>query len=208
MDHEHSETERVRRLWDRFAGKYDRTIGVAENFFFRGGRAWACGQASGKVLEVAAGTGLNLQHYPPGTDLTAIDISENMLGFTREKAGRLGLTAAIRQGDAQNLAFPDQSFDTVVLTLSLCNIPDDRRAASEIHRVLRPGGRLILLEHVRSPCLPVRLVQRLINPLSVRLQGDHQTRDPMDYLESVGFEVEHLERRRLGIAERVIARRR
>lgn len=81
MDHEHSETERVRRLWDRFAGKYDRTIGVAENFFFRGGRAWACGQASGKVLEVAAGTGLNLQHYPPGTDLTAIDISEKMLGF-------------------------------------------------------------------------------------------------------------------------------
>jgi ubiquinone/menaquinone biosynthesis C-methylase UbiE len=72
-------------------------------------------------------------------------------------------------GDAQALEFPDASFDTVVITLALCTIPDDRAAVREARRVLRAGGRLILLEHVRSPVTPVRAVQRLLDPVMVRL---------------------------------------
>jgi SAM-dependent methyltransferase len=86
-------------------------------------------------------------------------------------------------------------------------IPDDRRAVSEAHRVLRPGGRLLLMEHVRSPSWPVRAVQRLINPLTVRFEGDHLLRDPLDYLGSEGFDVERAERSKWGIVERIVARR-
>ena len=113
----------------------------------------------------------------------------------------------MRVGDAESLDFPDESFDTVVCTYGLCTIPDDRAAAGEALRVLRPGGRLVLLEHVRSPSAPVRAVQRLLDPLSVRFGADHLVREPLDYLEAVGFEVESVQRLKWGIVERVIAHR-
>jgi SAM-dependent methyltransferase len=74
-------------------------------------------------------------------------------------------------------------------TFGLCTIPDDRGAVGEAHRVLRPGGRLVLLEHVRSPALAVRSVQRVLDPLSVRFAADHLVRDPLDYLGNVGFDI-------------------
>jgi ubiquinone/menaquinone biosynthesis C-methylase UbiE len=110
-------------------------------------------------------------------------------------------------GDAQALDFPGGSFDTVVCTLSLCTIPDDRAAVAEVRRVLRPGGRFLLLEHVRSPVLPIRLGQRLLEPLAVRFEADHLLREPLDHLYAEGFEVEQLERSKLGIVERVAARK-
>jgi ubiE/COQ5 methyltransferase family len=92
-----------------------------------------------------------------------------------------------------------------VITFSLWTIPDDRHAAREAYRVLRPGGRLVLLEHVRSPALPVRLAQRLLDPLAVRFEADHLVREPLDYLEDVGFENQRVERLKWGIVERVAA---
>jgi ubiquinone/menaquinone biosynthesis C-methylase UbiE len=113
----------------------------------------------------------------------------------------------LRVGDAQALEFPDQSFDTVVCTLSLCTIPDDRTAVAEVRRVLRPSGRFLMLEHVRSPLLLVRLGQRLLEPLAVRFEADHLLREPLEHLRAEGFEVEQLERSKLGIVERVAARK-
>ncbi|TMM05586.1 MAG: methyltransferase domain-containing protein, partial [Actinobacteria bacterium] len=103
--------------------------------------------------------------------------------------------------------FPDESFDTVTCTLALCTIPDDRAAVAEAMRVLRPGGRLVLLEHVRSPVLPVRLGERLLEPLFLRLEHDHLTREPLDRVRAAGFVVERLERSKLGIVERLTARK-
>ena len=202
------ETERVRRLQDKEAPRYDRQISFFERILFGGGREWVCSQAEGKVLELAAGTCRNLKFYPQRVEITAVELSPEMLTIGRERAEELGREADLRVGDVQDLDFPDESFDTVVCTLGLCTIPDPRKAIGEAHRVLRPGGKLILLEHVRSPSLPVRTIERMLDPLSVRFQADHLTREPLDYLDAEGFEVERLERSKWGIVERVAARKR
>ena len=202
-----AETERVRRLKDRDAPNYDRRIGFMERILFEGGREWVCSQAQGDVLEIAFGTARNLEHYPAGARLTGIELSPEMYAIAKRRQTELGREADLRLGDAQQLEFDDESFDTVVSTLSMCEIPDYGQAIHEAHRVLRPGGRFLLLEHVRSPSLPVRLGQRLLDPLFVRFQGDHLLREPLGPLADAGFDVERLERSKWGIVERVFARK-
>jgi ubiquinone/menaquinone biosynthesis C-methylase UbiE len=200
-------TERVRRHYDRNAASYDRIIAWAEKTLFGGGREWVCSRARGEVLEVAVGTGRNLPFYPEGIRLTGIELSPKMLDLARLRAAELGCEIDLRVGDAQNLPFPDASFDTVVATLALCTIPDECRAVAEAARALRPGGRLLLLEHVRSPVLPVRLLQRVLEPLTLLLDHDHLLREPLQCVENSGLSVEHLERSKLGVVERVAARK-
>jgi ubiquinone/menaquinone biosynthesis C-methylase UbiE len=202
-----AETERVRHIQDKEAPRYDRQMGFFDRILFAGGREWACSQANGEVLELAAGTGRNLPYYPADVRLTGIELSPQMLEIGRKRAEQLGRDVDLRIGDAQALELEDQSFDTVIITFGLCTIPDDRGAATEAHRVLRPGGRLVLLEHVRSPSLAVRAVQRALDPLSVRFAADHLVRDPLEHLGYIGFEIESVERLIWGIVERVVARK-
>jgi len=202
-----NETERVRAIYERMAGGYDRMIATWERLLFTDGRRWVCSQARGDVLEVGVGTGRNLDAYPAGVRLIGIDLSPAMLGLARAKARQLGVDVDLQLGDAQALSFASESFDTVVVTLALCAVPDDRQAIHEAARVLRPGGRLVWLEHVRSPVAPVHWVQQLLDPLMVRLEADHLLRDPLDYIERESFSVERLERSRLGFVERGVARK-
>jgi ubiquinone/menaquinone biosynthesis C-methylase UbiE len=202
-----TETERVRRIQDKEAPHYDRSMGFFDRTLFGGGREWACSRVSGAVLELAFGTGRNLPHYPADVRLTGIELSPGMLEIGKQRAEELGRAVDLRLGDAQALEFEDQSFDTVIITFGLCTIPDDRAAVAEAHRVLRSGGRLVLLEHVRSPSVAVRAVQRALDPLAVRFAADHLLRDPLDYLQNVGFEIESVERLKWGIVERVVARK-
>jgi len=202
-----TETERVRRIQDKEAPRFDRQMGFFERILFEDGREWACAQVRGQVLEIAVGTGRNLPFYADDVDLEGIELSEEMLALARQRAAELGRDVELRSGDAQALDFADRSFDTVIITFALCTIPDDRLALSEAFRVLRPGGLLVLLEHVRSPSRPVRAVQRAIDPFSVRFGADHLVREPLDHLAEVGFEIESVERRKWGIVERVLARR-
>src|SRR5918995_3554431 len=117
------ETERVRALQDKEAPRYDRQISFFEKLLFEGGREWVCSQAEGEVLEVAAGTGRNLPHYPDAVRLTTIELSPEMLAIARRRAGEVGREVDQRLGDAQALEFQHESFDTVVITLGLCTIP-------------------------------------------------------------------------------------
>jgi ubiquinone/menaquinone biosynthesis C-methylase UbiE len=197
--------EQARRLWERYAPRYDRQIRVSERLLFTGGRSWACSQAAGDVLEVAVGTGLNLPHYPAGIRLTGIDLSPAMLAIARDRARALGLAADLREASADALPFPDGSFDTVVCTVSLCNIPDDRATIGEMFRILRPGGRLILLDHVASDQRWALAIERLLEPLFLRLNGDYLTRRPLPLVVAAGFTIERSERLKAGIIERLTA---
>ena len=197
--------ERVRRIYDASAPGYDRMIRIPELLLFGCGREWATSLAVGRTLEVAAGTGRNLPHYARELPMTAIDVSERMLGLARQRAASLERGAEFLVSDAQALPFDDASFDTVVATLALCSIPDDRAGVAEMSRVLRPGGRLVLLEHVRSPLAAVRRVQRALEPLFMRIEADHLLREPERRVQEAGLEIEHLERSKLGIVLRLAA---
>jgi len=201
-----AESERVRRIWERLAPRYDEKIRLSERLLLAGGREWVCARVTGDVLEVSIGTGRNLPLYPPGVRLTGIDVSAAMLELARRRSAELGITADLRIGDAQALELPDSSFDTVVCTLALCSIPDARAAVREMKRVLRPGGRVLLLEHVRSPMLVVRTIQRALEPITVWLGGDHLVREPLELLRAEAFEIEEVERSKLGVVERIAAR--
>ena len=200
-----AETERVREIQDKEAPRYDRQISFFERALFGGGREWICSQARGDVLELAAGTLRNLPHYPQGVKLTAVELSPEMAAIGRKRAQEVGRPVDLRVGDVQKLDFPDESFDTVTCTLGFCTIPDTTAAAREAFRVLRPGGGLLLLEHVRSPVRAVRGVERLLEPLFVRFMADNLTREPLDYLPGVGFEIDEIERSKWGIVERLRA---
>lgn len=199
------ETDRVRRVQDKHAGGYDRQISFFERILFGDGRAWVCSQARGRVLELAAGTARNLPFYPEDVELTGIELSPEMLALGRKRAQELGHPVDLQLGDAQALEFEDESFDTVTCTLGFCTIPDTTSAAREALRVLRPGGQLLMLEHVRSPAPLVRLGQKLLEPLSIRFEADHLLREPLDYLSDTGFEIDEVKRSKWGIVERLRA---
>ncbi|MEU3776341.1 class I SAM-dependent methyltransferase [Streptomyces sp. NPDC032472] len=204
---EASDNERLRRYWDKHARSYDRQMRFFDRTLFGESRSWVCSRATGDVLEVAIGTGLNLPLYPPGVRLTGIEWSPEMLALARRRARMLGQTADLREADAQALPFPDASFDSVVSTLSLCAIPDDRRAVAEMSRVLRPGGRLLLLDHVASSARAVRALQWLVERITVAVGGEHLLRRPLQLVQSEGLEIEQQNRFKLGIVERVSARK-
>jgi ubiquinone/menaquinone biosynthesis C-methylase UbiE len=202
----HTATHRVRRFYDKAAAQYDGWMRPFDRVFLGDGRQRLCERAVGRTLELAVGTGLNIPFYPPSVHLTGIDVSPAMLAIAERRAQALGRAVELRLGDAQELDFPSGSFDTVLATLSLCTIPDQRRALAEANRVLRLGGHLLLLEHVRSPIGPVRWTQRLVDPLA-RLSGDHLLREPLDHVEAAGFRVEHYARSKWGVIEALDSRK-
>jgi ubiquinone/menaquinone biosynthesis C-methylase UbiE len=196
---------RWRRYWDRKAGDYDREMAAWDRKLFGDSRQWACGRATGAVLEVAVGTGLNLPHYPPDVTVTGVDLSDGMLAIARDRAA--GTTATLQQGDAHDLPFADASFDTVVCTFGLCAIPDADLAVREMVRVLRPGGHLILVDHVPSTNLALRAAQWLVERVTVPLAGEHFLRRPVEQVRALGLDVTEQERFKAGLVERVVARR-
>lgn len=198
-------TARIRGEYDAYADRYDRETGWYERFMLGDGRAWACSQARGQVLEVAIGTGRNLAFYPPGTPLVGVDLSSGMLAYARTRAAALQVPVRLVHADAQALPFPPSTFDTVLCTLGLSSVPDEAAVVTEMHRVLRPGGALVLLGHVASRHRIVRSAQRAIQRVAATRATDRQTGQVASLVRTHGFTVRYLERSRAGIIERLIA---
>lgn len=141
----------------------------------------------GAVLELGVGTGKNFSFYPPNQQIVAVDISERMLDRARAKAQRLRASVRLEIADVQRLPYPDGRFDVAVATFLFCSVPDPALGLREARRVLKPGGQLILLEHVVSARRILRALMRLLDPIPTHLWGAHINRDTVNAVRSAGF---------------------
>ena len=161
----------------RAAANYDRFLSPLDRLVLHKWRRLLWSRARGPhVLEVGVGTGMNIPHYPPGLHVTALDKGEHYLERARERASRLGRPVHFLTGDVQSLPFEDQIFDSVISTFLFCSVEDPRQGLLELHRVLKPGGLLLLLEHGASRGLLGSFMNFLSGPL-YRMTGDHIARD-------------------------------
>lgn len=157
-------------------------------------RSHLVGDLTGEILEVGAGTGLNFAYYAAEARVVATDLNEHMLVRARPEAKRAAATIELQLADAMALPFTDGRFDAVVATLVMCSVPDQQTALSEIRRVLKPGGVLRILEHVRSDKRSVATIQHIVSPAwSVICDGCHLDRDTVAAVHAAGFEIEAVE---------------
>jgi ubiquinone/menaquinone biosynthesis C-methylase UbiE len=194
--------------WGRgFSALYDRCFKAAEEAGLREMRRDVLAGARGRVLEVGAGTGLNLELYPK-EDIESLTLSEPdplMVKQLREKLGESQRKAEWIQAPAEDLPFADDCFDTVTVTLVLCTVPDPVAALAEAARVLKPGGRLLFVEHVRAeePGL-ARWQDRLEKPWRFLGDGCHCNRDTVATIAASRFEIEELRQDRLPKAPPIV----
>jgi ubiquinone/menaquinone biosynthesis C-methylase UbiE len=196
---------RQKQVWDKAAPGYDKQIAFFEKIQFGDGREWLGERAHGRVLEVAIGTGRSLPYYPADAIVTGIELSPAMLAIARRRAAGLGREVDFREGDAEHLPFGDGSFDTVACALSLCTIPGPAMAIAEMKRVLVPGGRLLLLDHIGSTWPPVYAAQWLLEQITIRAAGEHFTRRQLPLVQAAGFQIAEIERLKAGTVERIHA---
>lgn len=183
------ETESVKRKYNRNASWFDFMDRMAKDPV----RARLIGQARGRVLEIGVGTGANLHMYDPAvtTELVGVDFSPGMLAKARSKPCPVPLT--LLEMDAQRLEFADASFDTVLATCVFCTVPDPVQGLREARRVCKPGGRVLLLEHMRVDRPIIGPLMDLVDPLVAALIGTHINRRTMENIGLAGLKPVHVE---------------
>lgn len=203
-----SATQIAIRRYNRLAPLYDVMEGFAEAFGYAKWRRLLWSKAEGvDILEVGVGTGKNFSYYPSGAEVTAVDFSEGMLERAKAKSDRNKVKVRLRQMDVQNLELEGDSFDTVVASFVFCSVPDPVRGLEEIRRVCRPGGRVILLEHVLSANRVLSWLMNVANPLVVQMMGANINRKTVDNVVRSGLTVEKVTNLRLGIFKLIEARK-
>lgn len=198
-----SETDVVRRRYDRGAGRYDLMTWPMEKMAMDRFRRRLIAQVHGpRVLEVGVGTGRNLTLYPPDMHVDAIDFSPRMLERARRRP--LPVNVTLHLMDVEELRFPPASFDTVVGTCVFCSVPDPVWGLCEIRRVLRPEGRALFLEHVRPGTPWLAALFDWLDPLIARA-GPHINRRTIDNIRTAGFAIEREENLVSDVLKLVIA---
>jgi len=194
---------RARRGIEQIPWLYDACCALFERFGLGRWRRWLVGGAEGRTLDIGCGTGRNLSLVGAGTRVIGLDPAREPLLAARRRAPRVPLV----QGDAQALPFRDGTFDTVISGLVFCSVPDPARGLAEVRRVLRPGGALRMLEHVRATGGLKARVQDRWQPLWTRLTGGcHWNRDTERTVETSGFAIDRATRRARGDLRRFVAR--
>lgn len=145
----------------------------------------------GKVLFAAAGTGLNFANFPPGKDIVAIDLNRDLLDVARPRAECYEGYLCLEEANLEQLPFANESFDTVATASTLCSVANPVRSLRELNRVLKPGGRLLLFEHVRSRNLLLALELDLINAVLHRV-GPEMNRDTVSSVQTAGFVIDRI----------------
>lgn len=200
------QTALTRARYDRRAHRYAREVARMDRWFLARYRArlWAQAQGPG-VLEVGVGTGANFPYYPPGCQVTAVDLSPRMLAEARARAARDGVTVELREMDTQALDFPDATFNSVVATCVFCSVPDPVRGLRELGRVCRPDGQILLLEHVRKENW-AGILMDCLNPLVVRVTGANINRRTLENLRMAGLAIKRVESSLWGVMKLIVAR--
>ena len=180
-------TETIRKRYNRISKIYDLMDKPMEMMTPETWRKEILDGAVGKVLEVGVGTGKNIKYYPESVDITGIDFSEKMLERARLKAKFIKKPPKLVKMNVQNLDFEDNTFDYVYTTYVFCSVPDPVEGLKEIKRVLKPGGKLIMLEHVRSKKFLLGILMDLLNPLVVRIIGANINRNTVENIAKAGF---------------------
>lgn len=198
-------TAEIKRKYNDFASTYTVMERVQELLGLRNLRQRLVRRASGEVLEVACGTGANFPYYPPECAVTAVDLSPAMVEIADQRAEPVALEIDVQIMDAERLAFPAESFDTVVSTLTLCTFPDPIAALEEMQRVCREDGQILLLEHGRSDNRLVGRFQDVREDAHAKRLGCHWNREPLDLVEQAGLRPIATRRTFLGIFHEIEA---
>jgi len=195
----------IAALYDDLADQYDRWD-WANRLFSGPLRRRAFGDASGRVLDVACGTGTNFRYLPSTAQLVGVDVSADMVAAARAELAELRRGGTVYRMDAQDLEFPDDSFDTVISALSTCTFPDPVAALSEMARVCRPDGRVLLLEHGRSDAELVGRFQDWRADAHYEQHACRWTQDPLDHFSGTDLTVVESETFALGMVSVIEAR--
>jgi ubiquinone/menaquinone biosynthesis C-methylase UbiE len=186
-------TSDTQRRYARLAPIYD-WMEAGPELLYRNWRELLWQRVQGKqVLEVGVGTGKNMPYYPDGAQVTAVDLTPAMLERAEPRAAKLELGVDLKLNDVESLQLSGNSFDAVVGSFIFCSVPDPLTGLKEIRRVLRPGGQLLLLEHVRSSWPLLGGMMDLFNPLVHRLMGPHINRDTVDNIRQAGYAIDHID---------------
>ncbi|MFH1976248.1 MAG: methyltransferase domain-containing protein [Pseudomonadota bacterium] len=185
-------TAQTKTRYNRIAPYYDVMEIITERTFSRW-RQRLLARAKGKVLEIGVGTGKNFPYYPESVDITGLDIADKMLLHARLRADKIGFTVHLMEGDVQSLPFPENSFDTAVATFVFCSVPDPVLGLKELRRVVRSGGEILLLEHVRIDKPVVGWFMDRLNPLIVRVMGANINRRTIENVKKAGLSIVSIE---------------
>jgi len=174
--------------FDRVARFYDTFNFIMERFASKH-RKEILRQARGNILEVGVGTGSSFKDYPPDEQIVAVDISQEMLRRAEEKLKNFNGKVELRREDVQNLSFKDESFDTVFTSWVFCSVSEPVKGLTEVRRVLKKDGVLLMLEHVKSKNRILGFLMDRLNPLVARVGVDNINRDTVANLRKAGFKV-------------------
>ncbi len=198
----------IKKRYNRIAPYFDAMEAIMEGLFFKTWRKKLWSKVEGyHILEVGVGTGKNFEFYPIEARLTAIDFSEKMLKQALHNKHRKGVTVALDLMDIQSLAFADNSFDTVIGSFVFCSVPLPVKGLKELYRVCRPGGQLLLLEHVISSNTFVAKLMNIINPVILTLIGANINRNTVKNVKACGFSSVRIDERSGPIIKLIEARK-